>query len=65
MRPADPDKEPDIVLAVEPLRLAANCLARITGRGESGDVKEVLGAIFEKYRFCSLIVTKTLNIIEM
>lgn len=41
--------DPDIVLAAEHLRLAANCLARITGRGESGDVEEVLGVIFEKY----------------
>ena len=40
--------EPDIVLAAEHLRLAANCLARITGRGEAGDVEEVLGVIFEK-----------------
>lgn len=41
--------EPDIVLAAEHLRYAANCLARITGRGEAGDVEEVLGVIFEKY----------------
>lgn len=41
--------EPDIVLAAEHLRYAANCLARITGRGEVGDVEEVLGVIFEKY----------------
>ena len=47
-------EEPDIVLAAEHLRLAANCLARITGRGESGDVEEVLGVIFEKY-FHSLL----------
>lgn len=40
--------EPDIVLAAEHLRYAANCLARITGRGEAGDVEEVLGVIFEK-----------------
>lgn len=44
--------EPDIVLAAEHLRHAANCLARITGRGEAGDVEEVLGVIFEKY--CTL-----------
>lgn len=44
--------EPDIVLAAEHLRYAADCLARITGRGEAGDVEEVLGVIFEKY--CSL-----------
>ncbi|KAL1880215.1 hypothetical protein VTK73DRAFT_6043 [Phialemonium thermophilum] len=41
--------EPDIVLAAEHLRFAATCLARITGRGESGDVEEVLGVIFEKF----------------
>ncbi|KAK1760824.1 hypothetical protein QBC47DRAFT_15288 [Echria macrotheca] len=41
--------EPDIVLAAEHLRLAANHLAAITGRGESGDVEEVLGVIFEKF----------------
>lgn len=38
----------DIVLAAEHLRAAANCLARITGRGEAGDVEEVLGVVFEK-----------------
>ncbi|KAK3365935.1 GTP-binding protein TrmE N-terminus-domain-containing protein [Lasiosphaeria ovina] len=40
--------EPDVVLAAEHLRLAANCLASITGRGHAGDVEEVLGVIFEK-----------------
>ncbi|KAK2603039.1 hypothetical protein N8I77_009524 [Diaporthe amygdali] len=40
--------EPDIVLAAEHLRYAASCLARITGRGDAGDVEEVLGVIFEK-----------------
>lgn len=45
----DVGDEPDIVLAAEHLRHAANCLARITGRGEAGDVEEVLGVIFEKY----------------
>lgn len=43
-----PDFEPDVVLAAEHLRLAATQLASITGRGESGDVEEVLGVIFEK-----------------
>lgn len=43
------DDEPDIVLAAEHLRFAAAQLASITGRGESGDVEEVLGVIFEKY----------------
>jgi tRNA modification GTPase len=38
----------DIVLAAEHLRSAANCLSRITGRGEAGDVEEVLGVVFEK-----------------
>ncbi|KAL0943863.1 GTP-binding protein [Colletotrichum truncatum] len=40
--------EPDIVLAAEHLRYAADCLAKITGRVETGDVEEVLGVIFEK-----------------
>lgn len=43
------DQEPDIVLAAEHLRYAANCLAHITGRGDVGDVEEILGVIFEKY----------------
>jgi len=43
------EKEPDVVLAAEHLRLAAGCLARITGRGDAGDIEEVLGVIFEKY----------------
>jgi tRNA modification GTPase len=38
----------DIVVAAESLRLAADTLARITGRGEGGDVEEVLGVVFEK-----------------
>ena len=42
--------ESDIVLAAESLRESADCLARITGRGETSDVEEVLGVIFE--RFC-------------
>ncbi|KAF2397125.1 P-loop containing nucleoside triphosphate hydrolase protein [Trichodelitschia bisporula] len=41
--------EPDIVVAAECLRAAADCLARITGRGTSGDVEEVLGVVFEKF----------------
>lgn len=44
----DHEKEADIVLAAEHLRSAANCLSRITGRGEAGDVEEVLGVVFEK-----------------
>lgn len=38
----------DIVIAAESLRAAADCLARITGRGEAGDVEEVLGVVFER-----------------
>ncbi|KAI9775567.1 MAG: mitochondrial splicing system protein [Candelina submexicana] len=38
----------DIVVAAESLRAAANCLAKITGKGEGGDVEEVLGVVFEK-----------------
>ncbi|EAQ85947.1 hypothetical protein CHGG_07200 [Chaetomium globosum CBS 148.51] len=45
---SDSYDEPDIVLAAEHLRLAGLRLASITGRGESGDVEEVLGVIFEK-----------------
>ncbi|PFH58723.1 hypothetical protein XA68_13305 [Ophiocordyceps unilateralis] len=40
----------DVVLCAEFLRLAADCLARITGRGGAGDVEELLGLVFE--RFC-------------
>ncbi|KAK2032075.1 GTP-binding protein TrmE [Colletotrichum zoysiae] len=46
--PGEEGEEPDIVLAAEHLRYAADCLAKITGRVESGDVEEVLGVIFEK-----------------
>ena len=38
----------DVVLAAESLRSAADCLAKINGRGESGDVEEVLGVVFER-----------------
>jgi tRNA modification GTPase len=38
----------DIVAAAEHLRFAAECLAKITGKGESGDVEDVLGVVFEK-----------------
>ncbi|KAH6654960.1 GTP-binding protein TrmE [Truncatella angustata] len=41
--------ELNFVVAAEDLRYAANCLARITGRGETGDIEEVLGVIFEKF----------------
>lgn len=43
--------ELNFVVAAEDLRYAANCLARITGRGENGNVEEVLGVIFEKYGY--------------
>ncbi|KAL3425859.1 GTP-binding protein [Phlyctema vagabunda] len=39
----------DIVIAAEHLRNAANCLSRITGRGDAGDVEEILGVVFEKF----------------
>ena len=42
-------EEVDFVVAAEDLRAAADCLGKITGRGESGDVEEVLGVVFEKY----------------
>ena len=45
----DENEDVDVVLAAESLRSAADCLARITGKGESGDVEEVLGVVFEKY----------------
>ena len=41
--------EGDIVVAAEHLRAAADCLAKITGKGEAGDVEEVLGVVFEKF----------------
>lgn len=41
--------EADIVLAAEHLRAAADGLAKITGRGDAGDVEEVLGVVFEKF----------------
>jgi tRNA modification GTPase len=40
--------EVDIVTAAEHLRYAAACLAKITGKGEGGDVEDVLGVVFEK-----------------
>lgn len=44
----DEGNEIDVVSAAESLRFAADCLARTIGRGESGDVEEVLGVVFEK-----------------
>lgn len=43
------ENEIDIVVAAEHLRAAADCLSKITGRGEAGDVEEVLGVVFEKF----------------
>lgn len=43
------EQDVDIVLAAENLRDAATCLARITGKGEAGNVEEVLGVVFEKF----------------
>lgn len=45
----DGEVEIDIVMAAEELRAAADCLARLTGRGERGDVEDVLGVVFERY----------------
>lgn len=42
------ETEVDIVTAAEHLRFAADMLAKITGKGESGDVEDVLGVVFEK-----------------
>jgi tRNA modification GTPase len=39
----------DVVVAAESLRSAAQSLGKITGRGEAGDVEEVLGVVFEKF----------------
>lgn len=46
--PSSLDVEIDIVTAAEHLRYAADMLAKITGKGESGDVEDVLGVVFEK-----------------
>ncbi|KAL4801706.1 GTP-binding protein TrmE N-terminus-domain-containing protein [Aspergillus unguis] len=43
------EMEVDIVVAAEHLRDAADALAVITGKGESGDVEDVLGVVFEKF----------------
>lgn len=45
---ADMSLDFDIVVAAEHLRTAANNLSKLTGRGEGGDVEEVLGVVFEK-----------------
>ncbi|KAI0457095.1 GTP-binding protein TrmE N-terminus-domain-containing protein [Xylaria acuta] len=41
-------RDMDLTMAAEHLRYAASCLGRTTGRGEAGDVEEILGVIFEK-----------------
>nr|POE93037.1 trna modification gtpase mss1, mitochondrial [Quercus suber] len=43
------ETEVDVVVAAEHLRAAAECLAKITGKGQEGDVEEVLGVVFEKF----------------
>ncbi|KAE8351192.1 GTP-binding protein TrmE N-terminus-domain-containing protein [Aspergillus coremiiformis] len=43
------EMEIDIVTAAEHLRFAADALAKITGKGESGDVEDILGVVFEKF----------------
>jgi tRNA modification GTPase len=48
-RDGSAEQEADIVLAAEHLRGAADCLAKITGRGDAGDVEEVLGVVFDKF----------------
>lgn len=40
--------EADITVVAEHLRAAADCLAKITGKGDCGDVEDVLGIVFEK-----------------
>ena len=45
----DQVQEVDIVVAAEHLRYAADCMAKITGRGDGGDVEDVLGVVFEKF----------------
>ncbi|KAI1346182.1 hypothetical protein F5Y01DRAFT_29341 [Xylaria sp. FL0043] len=48
-RDHDAARDIDLTMAAEHLRYAASCLGRITGRGEAGDVEEILGVIFEKF----------------
>lgn len=42
------EMEIDIVTSAEHLRAAAHSLSKITGRGDGGDVEDVLGVVFEK-----------------
>lgn len=59
------DSEVDIVASAEHLRAAADCLAKITGKGEAGDVEEVLGVVFEKLVSPTVILsTGLLNVRE-
>ena len=58
------DGDFDIVLAAEHLRSAANCLSRITGRGDAGDVEEVLGVVFDKYALFITFILKTQRLIS-
>lgn len=55
------ETEIDVVVAAENLRAAADCLAKITGRGECGNVEEVLGVVFEKYAPLMLHAEKCAN----
>ncbi|TGZ85423.1 P-loop containing nucleoside triphosphate hydrolase protein, partial [Ascodesmis nigricans] len=43
------EEEADVVLAAELLRDAAAALGKVVGRGEQGDVEDVLGVVFEKF----------------
>ena len=51
----------DVVLAAEELRGAADCMAKISGKGEAGDVEEVLGVVFERWipRTALVIITNS------
>lgn len=51
------ERDVDVVVAAESLRSAADCLAQLTGKGESGNVEEVLGVVFEKYAFVESCIT--------
>lgn len=55
----------DIVTAAEHLRFAADSLAKITGKGESGDVEDVLGVVFEKYVVLSVTPKMSTVVVRM
>ena len=59
------DQETDIVLAAESLRAAGECLAKISGKGEAGDVEEVLGVVFEKYCMPDYVFTRVANVSQI